>query len=82
MVDPDVNLGILLHLAFLVDGLIAGNPGRSFKDLSAYGISKRYEMDTVRVNLMSIEKKYEIAVSEDEIAYITQMVVENAVNRR
>ena len=82
VVDPDVNLGILLHLAFLVDGLIAGNPGRSFKDLSAYGISKRYEMDTVRVNLMSIEKKYEIAVSEDEIAYITQMVVENAVNRR
>lgn len=82
VVDPDVNLGILLHLSFLVDGLISGNPGRSFNDLSGFMTTKRYEMDTVRVNLMSIEKKFEIEISEDEIAYITQMVVENAVNRR
>ncbi|MDR1568813.1 MAG: sigma 54-interacting transcriptional regulator [Streptococcaceae bacterium] len=82
VVDPDINLGILLHLAFLIDGLIASNPGRNFDDLDNYVMTKRYEMDTVRVNLMTLEKKYHVEISEDEIAYITQMIIENAVNHR
>ena len=33
----------------------------------------------LRTNLLQIEKNYQIKISEDEIAYLTQMFLENEI---
>jgi transcriptional regulatory protein LevR len=36
-------------------------------------------MDVLRTHLLQIEKNYQIKFSEDEIAYLTQMFLENKI---
>ena len=37
-------------------------------------------MDVIKVTLIPLEKQYQIAIPDDEIAYIAQMIIENKVN--
>ena len=39
----------------------------------------RLEMDIVRTNLIGIERKYGVKIPEHEIAFITQMFIENKI---
>lgn len=77
IVDPAVESGLVIHLVFLVESILRGEERRQFKDLVEFQKSYRLESDFVRTGLMSIEKKYQIRISEDEIAHLTQMFLEN-----
>ena len=79
IVEPGVDAGILIHLAFMIDALIKNEESRVFKQLPEFAKKYRLEMDMVRTNLMPLERKYQIKISEDEIAYLTQMFLENKI---
>lgn len=77
--EPTVDAGLVIHLAFLVESNLKKEPSRAFKDLASFQKRYRIETDVLRTNLLQIEKNYQIKISEDEIAYLTQMFLENEI---
>ncbi|WP_368252485.1 sigma 54-interacting transcriptional regulator [Enterococcus sp. 2201sp1_2201st1_B8_2201SCRN_220225] len=77
VVEPSVEGGMLIHIAFLIEGLLKKEPTRKFANLAAFSKKYRIENDLVTTNLMPLEKEYHIEIPEDEIAFITQMLLEN-----
>ena len=81
IVEPGVDAGILIHLAFLIESLVGGQKGRDFSGLAAFKGRHRMEMNAVRSNLMQLEKQYEIMIPEAEVAYLAQMMIENKIDQ-
>ncbi|WP_084676242.1 sigma 54-interacting transcriptional regulator [Carnobacterium pleistocenium] len=79
MIPAGVETGVLLHLAFLIEGLKTGTIIREFSELDAYAKKNRMIMDIVKATLIPLEKQYQLIIPEDEIAYITQMISENKI---
>ena len=79
MIPAGVETGVLLHLAFLIEGLKTGTIIREFSELDAYAKKNRMIMDIVKATLIPLEKQYQLVIPEDEIAYITQMISENKI---
>lgn len=79
MVEPSVETGLMIHVAFLIESLLKGEGSRTFPQLSTYQKKYRLENDLVRTHLMTIEKKYRVHISDDEIAFITQAFIENKI---
>ena len=79
VLEPGVDMGIILHLSFLVDNLLTDKHQRLFNDLAEFKKSHRYEMDIVKMNLIVFENKYNIDIPEDEVAYITEMYLKNKI---
>lgn len=80
IVDPAAESGLVIHLVFLVESILRGEERRGFKNLAEFQKQYRLESDLVRTGLMGIEKKYQIRITEDEIAYLTQMFLENKLD--
>lgn len=78
--EPSVTAGILIHIAFLVDNLLAGENHRAFQNLDSFAKKNRLDMDIVRTSLMSVEKSYGVKIPEDEIAFLVQMIHENRLD--
>lgn len=79
ILDPSVELGIIMHLAFLID-LLLTNPDasqRTFPELETFKKENKLPFDIISAQLLSLEKKYGITISDDEIAYIAQIFVNN-----
>lgn len=81
IVEPGVDTGIVIHVAFLIDGLIKHEKLRTFDDFPIFAKMYRLEMDIVRTNLIGIERKYGVKIPEHEIAFITQMFIENKIKK-
>ncbi|TLG80889.1 sigma 54-interacting transcriptional regulator [Vagococcus zengguangii] len=79
ILEPGIESAIMIHIAFLIDGLKSEERLRVFKDLEHYKTQHRIEFNGVKTKMMQLEKRYEIAISEDEIAYITEMFLDNAL---
>ena len=82
LVEPSVETGLLIHLAFLIDRLLKHETSRKFPNLAAFQKKYRLETDHIRMNLLPIEKKYRIHISDDEVAFITQVFIENEIEMR
>lgn len=76
-VEPSVSAGLVIHLAFLIEEVIQGELSRSFPNLKEFQKRYRIENDVVRTILIPLEKYYDIRLPDDEIAYLTQMFLEN-----
>lgn len=81
LVEPGVDAGILLHLAFLVENLRNGQEARKFDNLEEFRSRNRIGITAVRSNLMQLEKQYEITISESEVAYLTEMMLKNKIDQ-
>lgn len=80
IVEPGVDAGLIIHIAFLLDTLKQGHEARQYRDLQKFRKRYRVEMDTVKTNLMPLEKQYRLELPEDEIAHITRIFLENSIN--
>lgn len=76
-IEPGIIVGIILHMAFLIDRLALMQEGREFKEIESYKKKHLMEMNIVKTNLMILEKQYQIQIPEDEIAFLTRMFLEN-----
>ncbi|MBL1223843.1 sigma 54-interacting transcriptional regulator [Enterococcus sp. BWR-S5] len=81
IVEPGVDAGIVIHLAFLVDSILKGEESKSFDGLTEFVKKNRLETDVARTNLMVIEKAYRISIPETEVAHLTKMFLENKIRK-
>ncbi len=79
VVEPSVEAGLVIHLAFLIESLLKGEELRIFPELASFQKKHRLEADQLRTILMSIEKNYQVQISEDEIAFLTQAFLSNKI---
>ncbi|MCD5002666.1 sigma 54-interacting transcriptional regulator [Enterococcus saccharolyticus] len=77
IVEPGVEGGIVIHLAFLVESLLKGEDARVFPNLADFQKQYRLETDQIRTILMSIERNYYVRISEDEIAFLLKTFIDN-----
>lgn len=81
IIEPGVDIGIVIHLAFLLDSLMKHEKSREFDDLATFSKIYRLEMDIIRTNLISLERKYRVNIPENEVAFLTQMFIENKIKK-
>ena len=81
IVEPGVDIGIVIHLAFLLDSLMKHEKTREFESLTTFSKIYRLEMDIIRTNLIGLERKYRVHIPENEIAFLTQMFLENKIKK-
>ncbi|AOR24915.2 sigma 54-interacting transcriptional regulator [Clostridium taeniosporum] len=78
-IQHDVQIGILIHISFLMDKVKNGIDQTSFNDLEEYRYKHLKEFLLVRKNLCILENNYNIQIGDDELAYIVRMVIENTL---
>ena len=79
IVEPGIDAGIVIHLAFLIDSILKSEHSREFSNLSDFIKKNRLETDVVRTNIMILEKNYRLTIPEAEVAHLTQMFLENKI---
>ena len=80
-VESNVEAGIILHLAFLIDKLKKGlQKTPTFDNLTKLKKQHKLAFDVVTTQLLPLERTYEIELSDDDRAYITQMIMENRLD--
>lgn len=79
VVEPSVQSGMIIHLVFMIESYRKKEKTHQFKNLSDFQRRYRLEVDLVQTNLMVIEKEYEVQITEDDVAFITQAFLENKV---
>ena len=78
-VQHDAQVGILIHVSFLIDKLKHGRNEITFKNLGDYRYDHNKEFILIKKNLRVLEQTYEVNIGDDELAYIVRMVIENIV---
>ncbi|VBB05161.1 phosphotransferase system mannose-type iia component [Lucifera butyrica] len=80
LISQDVKMGMILHISFMVDKLRNSDSQSQsvFADLPAYCSQYGKEFSIIQETLKILEKNYQIHITQDEIAYIVRMVVENS----
>jgi transcriptional regulatory protein LevR/transcriptional regulator with AAA-type ATPase domain len=78
-IHHDAQIGILIHVSFLIDKLKHNGNEITFKNLNDYRYEHNKEFILVKKSLMALEQTYEVNIGEDELAYIVRMIVENIV---
>lgn len=78
-IHKDSVIGLILHIAFMIDTIKLTGISKSFVELPEFKSKYGYEMDTIKSLLSDIELEYLINISDDEIAHITKVVVNNKI---
>lgn len=78
-IHHDAQIGILIHVSFLIDKLRHNGNEIIFKDLSNYRFKHNKEFILIKKSLRLLEQTYEVNIGDDELAYMVRMVIENIV---
>ncbi|SEP47767.1 Transcriptional regulatory protein LevR, contains PRD, AAA+ and EIIA domains [Propionispora vibrioides] len=73
----DVKIGMLLHIGFLVDKLVHQGKATVFVNVAEYKRQHTQEFKIAQQSFKELEERYQIKMTEDEIAYIVKMCLEN-----
>lgn len=78
-IHKDSVIGLILHIVFMIDGVKSGEALKMFPELNNFQNKYGYEMKSIKEIFNTIEKEYEIYIKDDEIAYITKIVINNQI---
>ncbi|MBC2456262.1 sigma 54-interacting transcriptional regulator [Clostridium beijerinckii] len=78
-IQHDAQIGILIHITFLIDKLKHGGQELKFKDLESYRHMCNSEFSLIKKILKDLERVYDINIGDNEIAYIVRIVKENII---
>jgi len=78
-IQHDAQVGILIHVSFLIDKLRHGGSEIVFKNLEIYRDNHSKEFKLIKKILRVLEQIYQINIGHDELAYLVRMVTENIV---
>lgn len=78
-IQHDAQIGILIHITFLIDKLKHGGQELKFKDLENYRHMYNSEFSLIKKILKDLERAYNINIGDNEIAYIVRIVKENII---
>lgn len=76
-VEPAAEIGILMHISFLVDKLRNKGKETAFNGLNEYRTRYNKEFIMVKKALKILEVDYNINIGDNEIAYIVKMILNN-----
>lgn len=76
----EVKVGILIHVCFLIDKLNKGGKETLFVMLNEFRYSNSREFILIRQCLKLLEEKYEVSITENELAHIVKMVMNNKIS--
>ncbi|EUJ29160.1 sigma-54 interaction domain-containing protein [Listeria floridensis FSL S10-1187] len=79
ILEPGVDIGMILHLAFLIERVQLGAVDREFPDLNEFVKQHMVEMQVTQQMMENVEREYQITIPQSEIAYLTQMMLANRV---
>ncbi|EUJ47672.1 sigma-54 interaction domain-containing protein [Listeria rocourtiae FSL F6-920] len=79
VLEPGVDIGVILHLAFLVERMKLGGVDREFPNIDTFTKQHMIEMQITQQMMENINLEYNIIVPQSEIAYLTQMMTANKV---
>ncbi len=79
ILEPGVDIGMILHMAFLIERMRLGAVDREFPDLNEFAKKHLVEMQVTQQMMENVEREYQITVPQSEIAYLTQMMLANRV---
>ena len=78
-IQHDAQIGILIHITFLIDKLKHGGQELKFKGLENYRHMYNSEFSLIKEILKDLERVYNINIGDNEIAYIVRIVKENII---
>ncbi|MCK8059375.1 MULTISPECIES: sigma 54-interacting transcriptional regulator [unclassified Fusibacter] len=81
MIHTDVKLGIILHMAFMMNRLKKGEEEVPFENLKAYLKDNQHNMIVIQEAVTRLEKTYDLYIGANEQAYLCRMVIENKDNQ-
>lgn len=73
----DVKIGMLLHISFMIDKLIHHGKSAVFEGLESYHRAHVRPFALVTQEFRAMEQRYKVKLTEDELAYIVKMCLEN-----
>lgn len=76
-ISHEVEVGIVIHICFLVDKILNGGRERKFDELNNYRNKNSKEFILVKQSLKKLEMTYDINIGENELAFIVRMFTEN-----
>lgn len=76
----EVEVGLVLHLCFLVDNRIRGVKDTSFEKLGEYREKHAKEFIMIKQSLRIIENTYNITVTDSQTAFIIRIMIENNIS--
>lgn len=76
-ISHEVEVGIVIHLCFLVDKLLNGGRERKFEELNTYRDKHNKEFILIKQGFKKLEMEYNINIGENELAFIVRMFTEN-----
>ncbi|WP_088810896.1 MULTISPECIES: sigma 54-interacting transcriptional regulator [Listeria] len=79
ILEPGVDIGMILHLAFLIERMRLGAVDREFPDFNEFAKNHLVEMQVTQQMMENVEREYNITVPQSEIAYLTQMMLANRI---
>ncbi|ADQ13629.1 transcriptional regulator, TrmB [Halanaerobium hydrogeniformans] len=75
--DSGVEIGILMHMVYMVDNLLTGGRTVKFDNLAEYKQANKEKFKEIKNIIKKLERKYKIKITEDEYAYILEMFKNN-----
>ncbi len=78
-IQHDAQIGILIHITFLIDKLKHGGQELKFEGLENYRHMYNSEFSLIKEILKDLERVYNINIGDNEIAYIVRIVKENII---
>lgn len=76
-VTRDVKMGMALHICFMIDSLLSGEETRKFDNLDNFKNEHLNEIIKVQDAFRPIKESYKVNISDNEIAYIVKLFIEN-----
>lgn len=76
-INHEVEVGIVIHLCFLIERLMDGERERNFDDLNEYRSEYSKEFILIKQSFKKVENIYNVNIGENEVAFIIRMFTEN-----
>ncbi|MBE6052105.1 MAG: PRD domain-containing protein [Clostridium sp.] len=80
VIPHEVEVGIIIHLCFLIEKTIKGDKGINFEQLNEYRKLHGKEFIMIKQSLRKIEIMYNINIGDNQLAFIVRMLIENSIS--
>lgn len=76
-ISLDTKIGILTHITFMISKLRSKERTPIFEDIARYKEIHSKEFLSIKQNLRTIEKTQQVYISDNDLAYVVRIIVEN-----
>lgn len=76
-IDSGIEIGILLHMAYMIENLLAGGKNNKFKNIDEFEEKNLKKLKELKKIMKPLGKKYQIRIDKNELAYLLEMFQNN-----